>query len=63
MRDFATALGLMLVFEGVLLALFSDRLRLVAEHLERLSPAALRAVGLGSAAVGVFVVWLVRGAA
>lgn len=61
MRDLATALALMLVFEGLLLAVFSDRLQRLAEQLETVPPKALRAVGLGSAAVGVFGVWLIRG--
>ena len=61
MRDFATALALMLVFEGLLLAVFSDRLQRLAERRETLPPKALRAAGLGSAAVGVFAVWLIRG--
>jgi uncharacterized protein len=59
--DLATALGLILVLEGLLLALAPDLLkRLVAEMLAH-SAQSLRLVGLLSAAVGVFVVWLVRG--
>lgn len=49
MRDLATALALMLVFEGLLLAVFSDRLQRLAEQLKTVPPKALRAVGLGSA--------------
>ena len=61
MRDLLTALALMLVFEGVLLALFSDRLHRIAERLAPLPSSLLRAVGLGAATVGVFAVWLIRG--
>jgi uncharacterized protein YjeT (DUF2065 family) len=59
--DLATALGLVLVIEGLLLALMPDMLkRLVAEILAQ--PArALRFGGLISAAIGLAVVWLVRG--
>ena len=59
--DLATALGLVLVIEGLLLALMPDVLkRLVAEILAQ--PArTLRVGGLVSAMIGLAVVWLVRG--
>lgn len=59
--DLVTALGLVLVIEGLLLALFPDGLkRMVAEIMTRPSPS-LRVGGVVSAAIGVAVVWLVRG--
>jgi uncharacterized protein YjeT (DUF2065 family) len=56
-----TALGLVLVIEGLLLALIPEALkRIVAEILAQ--PArTLRLGGLVSAAIGLAVVWLVRG--
>lgn len=59
--DLVTALGLVLVIEGVLLALFPDLVkRMVADILTR--PAQLlRVGGLVATALGVVVVWLVRG--
>ena len=59
--DLATALGLVLVIEGLLLALMPDALkRVVAEIL--VQPArTLRLGGLVSAVIGLAVVWLVRG--
>jgi uncharacterized protein YjeT (DUF2065 family) len=59
--DLVTALGLVLVIEGVLLALMPNLLkRLIAEILTQ--PARrLRLGGLVSAALGLAVVWLVRG--
>lgn len=59
--DLVTALGLVLVIEGLLLALFPDGMkRMVAEVLAR--PAqSLRVGGIVSAAVGVVIVWLARG--
>ncbi len=59
--DLVTALGLVLVIEGLLLALMPDMLkRLVAEILTQ--PAhTLRFGGIISAAIGLAVVWLVRG--
>jgi len=59
--DLATALGLVLVIEGLVLALMPEALkRLVAEILAQPSRT-LRAGGLISAAIGLAVVWLVRG--
>jgi uncharacterized protein YjeT (DUF2065 family) len=59
--DLATALGLVLVIEGLLLALIPDALkRVVAEIL--VQPArTLRVGGLVSAVIGLAVVWFVRG--
>ena len=59
--DLVTALGLVLVIEGVLLALMPDMLkRLIAEILTQ-SARRLRIGGLVSAVLGLAVVWLVRG--
>jgi uncharacterized protein YjeT (DUF2065 family) len=59
--DLVTALGLVLVIEGLLLALMPEALkRVVAEIL--VQPArTLRVGGLVSAAIGLAVVWFVRG--
>lgn len=60
LSDLATALGLVLVIEGLLLALMPDLLkRMLAEILARPTQA-LRLGGLVSATVGVVIVWLVR---
>jgi uncharacterized protein YjeT (DUF2065 family) len=59
--DLVTALGLVLVIEGLLLALMPDMLkRIVAEILTQ-PVRRLRLGGLVSAAIGLGVVWLVRG--
>lgn len=59
--DLVTALGLVLVIEGVLLALMPELLkRLVAEILAQ-PLRTLRFGGIVSAALGLAVVWLVRG--
>lgn len=58
--DLLTALGLVLVIEGVVLALMPDLLkRLIAEILTQ-PPQRLRYGGLLTAVAGVVVVWLVR---
>ena len=61
MQDFLVALGLFFAIEGLFFAAFPGAAkRAVAAVLE--SPdAALRIVGIASAAVGVLLIWLVRG--
>lgn len=61
MQDLIVALGLAIAIEGMLYALFPDGMRrALAAVLEQ--PASLvRSAGLAMAAVGVVIVWLVRG--
>ena len=61
MSDFLTALALVFVIEGLVLALFPDRLRWLLDRLAEMPPEALRTAGLISAALGLLGVWLVRG--
>ncbi len=61
MTDFLTGLALVLVIEGLFLALFPTRLREILTLLERSPAEALRIGGLTAAAIGVLGVWLLRG--
>lgn len=61
MTDFLTALALVLVIEGLFLAIFPQRLRQIVEMLAEMPPDSLRIGGLVAAALGVFAVWLLRG--
>ena len=61
MSDLLTALALVLVIEGLVLAVFADRLNVMLEKLAEIPPEALRVAGLISAVVGLFAVWLIRG--
>lgn len=61
MRDFLTALGLMLAIEGTLYAVFAGRLKEMILRLAALSPASIRVGGVVALALGVAVVWLARG--
>lgn len=61
MTDFLTALALVLVIEGVFMALLPHRLRQVLEMLDAVRPEVLRIGGLSAAALGVLFVWLLRG--
>ncbi len=61
MTDLLTALALVLVIEGLFLALFPHRLRQVLAMMERISPESLRLGGLVAVTLGVLLVWLLRG--
>lgn len=60
MRDLGTGLALVLVFEGILYALFPDGMKRAAARAMTVPPHVLRAAGLLSAALGVVFVWLLR---
>ena len=59
--DLATALGLVLVIEGLLLALMPEALKRVVAEILTQPARTLRVGGLVSAIAGLAVVWLVRG--
>lgn len=61
MTDFLTALALVLVIEGLILALMPERLRWLVDRMSEMPPESLRIGGLVSASLGVFFVWLLRG--
>lgn len=61
MSDLATAVALVFVIEGVAYALFPDAAKkMMAIAIEQPSPT-LRMFGLTAVALGVGLVWLVRG--
>lgn len=60
MEDFYTALGLVLVIEGVCYALFPEGMKRALAALQEAPPAMLRTAGLIAAAAGVGLVWLIR---
>ena len=60
MKDLATALGLVLVIEGVLYALFPETMKRAAAKAFAVPPQALRLLGLAAAGAGLAVVWIIR---
>lgn len=60
MTDFLTALGLMLVIEGALYALFPEGMKRAMSQMQMLSPQHLRVAGLTLAIIGFAVVTMVR---
>ena len=61
MADLAAAFGLLLVIEGVFYALTPDAAPRLLELIRALGPDRVRAIGLTAAAIGLLIIWAVRG--
>lgn len=61
MQDFLAAVGLVLVIEGLVYGGFPGLARKLATEVLSLPENALRIAGLAAIAIGVGIVWLVRG--
>jgi uncharacterized protein YjeT (DUF2065 family) len=60
MTDFLAALGLVFVIEGLVFAAFPAQAKRAVQSVLDTPDATLRAIGIGSALVGLILVWLVR---
>ena len=60
MSDFLAALGLVFVIEGLVFAAFPSQTKRAMESVMETPEATLRAIGIGSAVIGLILVWLVR---
>lgn len=60
MQDFATALALVFVIEGIVLALMPEAMKRAAVQMAGVPVSALRMGGLVAACLGVAAVWLIR---
>ncbi len=61
LNDLWAAIGLVLVIEGALYALFPDGMRNVLKRSLAIPTSTVRAAGIASAGGGLFVIWLIRG--
>ncbi len=61
MGDFLAALGLVFVIEGLVFAAFPAQAKRAMMSVVETPEPSLRLIGIGSALVGLVVVWLVRG--
>jgi uncharacterized protein YjeT (DUF2065 family) len=61
MIDFLAALGLVFVIEGLVFAAFPAHAKRAMLSVLETPEATLRVVGIGSAVIGVLLVWLARG--
>jgi uncharacterized protein len=58
--DFLAALGLVFVIEGLIFAAFPDAAKRAMASVLETQDISLRLIGIGSAVVGLVMVWLVR---
>jgi uncharacterized protein YjeT (DUF2065 family) len=61
MPDFLAAIGLVFVIEGLIFAAFPNSAKKAISSVLDTPDNSLRIIGIGSAIVGLVVVWLVRG--
>jgi uncharacterized protein YjeT (DUF2065 family) len=61
MSDFLAAVGLVFVIEGLIFAAFPASAKKAIASVLDTPDMPLRMIGIGSAVVGLIVVWLVRG--
>ena len=61
MSDFLAALGLVFVIEGLIFAAFPDAAKRAMTSVLETPDVSVRLIGVGSAVVGLIVVWLARG--
>lgn len=61
MNDFVTALGLVLVIEGILYAVLPGGMKTIMRGALETSNQTLRITGLAIAAMGLIIVWIIRG--
>jgi uncharacterized protein YjeT (DUF2065 family) len=60
MTDFLAALGLVFVIEGLVFAAFPAQAKRAMTSVLDTPDASLRVIGIGSAVIGLIVLWLVR---
>lgn len=61
MWDFVAALGLVFAIEGILFAAVPNLAKEALRSASETPPEIMRLIGIGSAAIGVLLVWFVRG--
>jgi uncharacterized protein YjeT (DUF2065 family) len=61
MPDFVAALGLMFALEGLMFAAFPAATKRAMANALEMPESVMRLVGVASAALGVLIIWLVRG--
>jgi uncharacterized protein YjeT (DUF2065 family) len=61
MSDFLAALGLVFVIEGMIFAAFPEAAKRAMTSVLETPDVSVRLIGIGSALVGLIIVWLARG--
>jgi uncharacterized protein YjeT (DUF2065 family) len=60
MSDFLVALGLVFVIEGLIFAAFPATTKRAMQAVLEAPDTSLRIIGIGSAVVGILLIWLIR---
>ncbi len=60
MSDLITAIGLLFFIEGLLLAMFPSRIKIIMQSIEKISDSKLRLSGIVFFVIGFFIVWYIR---
>jgi uncharacterized protein YjeT (DUF2065 family) len=61
MQDFLAAVGLVFVIEGLIFSAFPTSAKKAVASVLETPDGILRMIGLGSAVIGLIIVWLARG--
>jgi len=61
MSDFLAAIGLVFIIEGLIFAAFPEAAKRAMSSVLETQDGSLRLIGVGSAIIGLVIVWLVRG--
>ena len=61
MDDLIVAIGLVFVIEGLIYALMPGSMRNMVEEMTKMPDSVLRTGGIAAVAIGVFIVWMIRG--
>ena len=61
MKEFAVAIGLVLVIEGILYAIFPSKMKNMLKQIEKIQSSQLRTGGLLFAIIGFIIVWYFKG--
>tara|TARA_Y100000992_G_C21226557_1_gene473212 strand:- start:928 stop:1113 length:186 start_codon:yes stop_codon:yes gene_type:complete len=60
MRDLITAIGLLLFIEGLLVAMFPSRIKIMLQNIEKIPDSKLRISGIFFLIIGFLIVWYIR---
>jgi|TARA_B100002051_G_C16257908_1_gene402822 uncharacterized protein YjeT (DUF2065 family) len=60
MKDLITAIGLLLFIEGLLVAMFPSRIKIMLQNIEKIPDSKLRISGIFFLIIGFLIVWYIR---
>ena len=61
MTEFIIAIGLVLLIEGLLCALFPSKIKNMSKIIEAMSANKLRTIGIIFAIIGFIIIWYIKG--